>query len=221
MPATGRERAGAGVLVGAAALFVGFAVPRAAAVGFFGALTLPLVLLAADLVIAAALVTWWYPLRPAAQGLAVFGVLVHALVMLRSGPLWTRGCSGFLLLTHSWALVQLFLMTAAEDDEGYEHGEPAAGPSPVGSGGGTARIVEIPVTEVVEITAAVEPVPEELLPDEPAPDEPAPDEPAGDGPVRDEPAADEPGAAEPVPDERASAGPAPAQPEHEHEGRIR
>lgn len=215
MPASGRERLGAGVLAGAAVLFVGFAVPRAAAVGFFGALTLPLVLLAADLVIATALVTWWYPLRPVAQGLSVFGALVHALVMLRGGPVWTRGCSGVLLLAHCWALVQLFLMTAAEDDDdsddsdergderGDEHGyrdtdgelgeHAAALPFGIASGE-TAGFVETPVTDVVDVAAPAQRV---APPEHPEPEH---DE-AGDGPA-------------------GSAG-TPDGHEHEHEGRIR
>jgi hypothetical protein len=187
MPATGRERVAAGVLVGAAVLFVGFAFPRTASAGFFGALTLPLVLLAADLVIAAAVVTWWYPLRPVAQGLAVFGILVHALVMLRSGPVWTRGCSGVLLLTHSWALVQLFLMTAAEDfddedfddedfdDEDFDdEDEEASGPPPDVASGEPAEFVEIPVTDVVDVAVPSEPAPPEAAPE-------AEDEADGDG----------------------------------------
>jgi len=164
VPATGRERVAAGVLVGAAVLFAGFAIPRTASTGFFGALTLPLVLLAADLVIAAAVLTWWYPLRPVAQGLAVFGILVHALVMLRSGPLWTRGCSGVLLLAHSWALVQLFLMTAAEDDDfddDYDDDdEPVTEPPPDLAPREPVEIVETPVTDVVDVAAPVEAAPE-------------------------------------------------------------
>ncbi|HTK65701.1 MAG TPA: hypothetical protein VL595_25185 [Pseudonocardia sp.] len=180
MPATGREKFGAGVLVGAAVLFVGFAVPRAAVVGFLGAMTLPLVLLAADVVIAAAVVTWWYPLRPAAQGLAVFGILVHALVMLRSGPVWTRGCSGVLLLTHSWALVQLFLMTAAEDDgpddgpdDGAEGERQMLGPDRPGA---PPEFVEIPVTQVVDVAVLENPGVPHGHPDAPS-DPGAPDEP--------------------------------------------
>ena len=192
MPATGRERVAAGVLVGAAVLFVGFAIPRAAAVGFFDALTLPLVLLASDLVIAAAVVTWWYPLRPVAQGLAVFGILVHALVMLRSGPVWTRGCSGVLLLAHSWALVQLFLMTAAEDDD-YDDGELASGLPPAVSLGGP-EFVETPVTEVVEMAVpALEDGPGESQQNESATADPTPPPDNPDDPQR----------------------------EHEHKGQIR
>jgi hypothetical protein len=132
-------------------LFVGFAVPRVASAGFFGALTLPLVLLVADLVIAVAVVTRWYPVRPVGQGLAVFGALVHALVVLRNGPLWTRGCSGVLLLAHCWALVQLFMMTAAEDDEAddFDEDAPGAEPAPLGEPMG---IIETPVTEVVDLS---------------------------------------------------------------------
>jgi hypothetical protein len=240
MPASGRERVAAGVLVGAAVLFVGFAIPRAAVVGFFGALTLPLVLLAADLVIAAAVVTWWYPIRPAAQGLAVFGILVHALVMLRGGPIWTRGCSGVLLLVHSWALLRLFLMTAAEDDldDDADHdsddageGRPDFGLPPRAAPGQQAGLVETPVTQVVEVAAPAEPDGVDQLTEEPARDaspaaEPADDEPADDKPADDKPADDKPADGERADEEPGTHGrPEYArdadEPEHEHEERIR
>ena len=204
VPATGRERVAAGVLVGAAVLFVGFAIRRVHIAGFFGALTLPLVLLAADLVIAAAVLTWWYPLRPVAQGLAVFGILVHALVMLRSGPVWTRGCSGVLLLAHSWALVQLFLMTAAEDFDDEELEDPA----PEGPPAEPAEVVETPVTEVVDVAVpddADDPATDDAAQDDPAPDELGPDE----APVP---------SSSPEPD---SPEPGKPEPEHDSEERIR
>lgn len=175
LPATGRERVAAGVLVGAAVLFIGFAIPRVAIAGLIGAFTLPLVLLAADTLIAAAVLTRWYPLRPVAQGLAVFGMLVHALVMLRNGPMWTRGCSGVLLLVHSWALVHLFMMTAAEDDEDVDEVGDSGGPDGDSQGHAAdppsglgpvefAELVETPVTEVVDLAVpadeGTEPSPE-------------------------------------------------------------
>lgn len=224
LPATGRERVAVGVLVAAAVLFVGFAIPRTAVAGFFGALTLPLVLFAADLVIASAVLTRWYPLRPVAQGLAVFGILVHALVMLRSGPFWTRGCSGVLLLAHSWALVQLFMITAGEDDDAEEDGEAGAGPHADVATGVPAEAVETPVTEVVDLALPEEPgTPEEPAgpaPDERASDERAPNEPASDEPVSDEPVSDETGTDAAGADETAS-DELEHEPEHEHEERIR
>jgi hypothetical protein len=202
LPATGRERVAAGVLVGAAVLFVGFAVRRVHIAGFLGALTLPLVLLAADLVIAAAVLTWWYPLRPVAQGLAVFGILVHALVMLRSGPVWTRGCSGVLLLVHSWALVQLFLMTAAEDFDDEDLDGEAVEPPPDAE---PAEIVETPVTQVVDV----------VVPDD-VDDEPG-------GPESDQPESDHAESDQPEPDhaEPDHAESRDTEPEHDSEERIR
>jgi hypothetical protein len=91
--------------------------------------TLPLALLAADLLIAAALVTRWYPIRPVAQGLAIFGALVHALVLLRSGPWWVRGWSGLLAAAHVSALVLFFSLTAREYDDGDDT-DAAAGSRP-------------------------------------------------------------------------------------------
>ncbi|MDQ2706526.1 MAG: hypothetical protein M3Z25_02310 [Actinomycetota bacterium] len=181
LPASGRERTVAGVLVGGAVLFVGFGIPRLASAGLTGALTLPLVLLAADLLIAAALLTGWYPVRPVAQGLSVFGLLVHALVMLRGGPIWIRGCSGVLVVAHAWALVLLFLLTAAEDDlddhdwdEPDETAEDAAQPEPV-------VLIETSVLDVVELTRpaldpASEPTPEPASEPQPEPaSEPQPE----------------------------------------------
>lgn len=182
LPASNRERAVAGVLVGAAVLFVGFGIRRmstgVSAAGFAGALTLPLVLLAADLVIAAALLTGWYPVRPVAQGLAVFGVLVHVLVVLRNGPVWVRGCSALLVVVHGWALVSLFLLTAAEDDwddeddeddwDGDGGGDGGDGPVPDDvprAAETTGVLLEVPISEVVELERpeqdrAAEPNPE-------------------------------------------------------------
>ena len=100
-----------------------------------GGLLLTLVLLATDLVIAGALVTGWYPVRPVAQGLTIFGALVHVLVLLRSGPVLLRGCSGLLVAAHGYALVLLFQLSVSEQDEENDEGdtkcvaaiEPAAG----------------------------------------------------------------------------------------------
>jgi hypothetical protein len=155
-PASGPERAVAGVLVVGAVLFLGFAVPRVATAGIAGALSLPAVLLGADLLIAAAVFTGWYPIRPPAQGLAVFAGVVHLLVALRSGPVWTRVDAGVLVLAEAWGLVALFLLTAAED-------EPDAEDEPEPS----EDFVETPIGEVVELEPpaldpAAEPTPEPL-----------------------------------------------------------
>lgn len=116
LPASRGERLAVGVLVGLAAVFVVVWIPRASTVGFAGALTVPLVLLMADLLIAVALLTHWYPVRPVAQGLAVFGFLVHVLLALRNGPMVARGCAGVLALVHVWFLVSLIMLTTTEND---------------------------------------------------------------------------------------------------------
>jgi hypothetical protein len=166
-PASGRERTVAGVLTGGALIFVGLGIPRLSSAGNASGLTLPLVLLGADLFIAAALLTGWYPIRPVGQGLAVFGVLVHTLVVLRSGPIWVRGCSVVLVVAHVAALVLMFLRTAAEaddefdddDDDDLDEPRPAFPPEPV--------LVEFPITEIIELERpvrdpAAEPTPEPL-----------------------------------------------------------
>ncbi|WP_028925766.1 hypothetical protein [Pseudonocardia acaciae] len=138
-PASPRERLAAGALVAGAAVFVGMAV--AGLLGGSGAtrgdlLTLAFALLGADLVIAAALLTGWYPVRPVAQGLAIFGALVHVLVLLRSGPWWMRGWSGLLAAAHLYGLVLLFALSSREqyedelDDEPEAPEQPPAAPDP-------------------------------------------------------------------------------------------
>lgn len=126
--ATGQRLRGiAWVLVGGSVVFAGIATGRAFGTAGPDALTLPLALLASAGVIAAALLTGWYPVRPIAQGLAVFGALVHLLVLLRSGPIWTRGCSAVLAVTHTYALVMLFVLSAREADD---DGDPPLPPTP-------------------------------------------------------------------------------------------
>jgi hypothetical protein len=161
-----RERVAAGVVLGGAVLFVAFALPRVGTAGLLGALTLPAVALAADLVLAAALLTGWYPIRPVAQGLAVFGLLLHLMVALRGGPVWGRGLSALLAVAHVWALVLLFLLTAREQEEDEEDGAGAGPDEDTGAGpdedaGADARewadeAVETPVSDVVEVTPAWE-----------------------------------------------------------------
>ena len=118
----GREGLVALVLLLGAVAFTGTGVARLVSHGNPEALTLPLALLAADLLIAGALVTRWYPIRPVAQGLAIFGALVHMLVLLRSGPWWIRGWSALLAAAHVYALLLFFALSAREqyDDEDDE-----------------------------------------------------------------------------------------------------
>ncbi|MDT7678328.1 MAG: hypothetical protein QOD82_6230, partial [Pseudonocardiales bacterium] len=96
LAALGRERLAAGVLIIGAVAFAGTGMVRLFREGGVEVLTLPLALLAADLLIAGALVTRWYAIRPVAQGLAIFGAVVHLLVLLRSGAWWIRGWSALL-----------------------------------------------------------------------------------------------------------------------------
>jgi hypothetical protein len=161
-PAGGGDRAVAGVLGVGAVLFVGFAATRVGSAGFVAALSLPLVLLAAALIVAAAVLTRWYPIRPVAQGLAVFGLLVHALVALRGGPVWTRGCSAVLAVVHGWALIRLFLITAAEEDDSDDCDDSDDSddrtvvdePAGVTDDAGYPVVVETPVSDVVDLPAA-------------------------------------------------------------------
>lgn len=176
LPAPRRDRVVAGVLVGAAVLFVAVWIPRTSSVGFAGALTVPLVLLLADLVIAAALLTRWYPVRPVAQGLAAFGVLVHVLVALRSGPPVARGCAAVLAVAHAWLGVSLIMLTAAEDEAAEDEadtaqeadtvrndalpGEPEAGAPPRDDTPRAVEItgqfrIEVPITDVVDLDPPV------------------------------------------------------------------
>jgi hypothetical protein len=144
----GRDGLVALVLLLGAVAFTGTGVARLVSHGNPEALTLPLALLAADLLIAGALVTRWYAIRPVAQGLAIFGALVHMLVLLRSGPWWIRGWSALLAAAHIYALLLFFALSAREqyddeDDEDDEDGQPdvlAEGPAEA----------EIPVAQVTE-----------------------------------------------------------------------
>jgi len=135
--ALGRERLAAGVLVIGAVVFTATGVARLLRAGGVEVLTLPLALLAADLVIAGALITRWYAIRPVAQGLAIFGALVHVLVLLRSGPWLIRGWSALLAAAHICALVLFFALSAHEqyddddDDDNGDGGDPDAAPESV------------------------------------------------------------------------------------------
>jgi len=137
LAALGRERLAAGVLVIGAVVFTATGVIRLLREGGIEVLTLPLALLAADLVIAGALVTRWYAIRPVAQGLAIFGALVHVLVLLRSGPWMIRGWSALLAAAHICALVLFFALSAHEqyddddDDDNGDGGAPDAAPESV------------------------------------------------------------------------------------------
>jgi hypothetical protein len=188
--------------------------------------TLPLALLVADLIIAGALVTRWYSVRPVAQGLAIFGVLVHVLVLLRSGGWWIRGWSAMLSVAHGYALMLFFAFSVEErDDEdvGEHVGEldPLTGSAdaPVPAQGGPpvetpVEQLETPVEQLVDAPEA-EPVAAGTLPagkpvvEEPAAEEPAAEEPAAEEPAAEEPAAEEPAAGAQSVGEPSAAGSAP------------
>ena len=116
-PASRRGVVAAGALVCGAVVFAGFGLARLVGGASVEVLTLPFALLAADLLIATALITGWYPVRPVAQGLAIFGALVHLLVALRSGPVWMRGWSGLVSVLHVYSLLLLFAISAREQYE--------------------------------------------------------------------------------------------------------
>lgn len=145
--------------------------------------TLSLVLLVADLIIAGALVTGWYPVRPVAQGLAIFGALVHVLVLLRSGGWVIRGWSAWLSVAHVYALMLFFAFSAEECDEDEDDDrsvvwDEASGPAQGGSLGQTpaepADEAQAPPTDEPESEAV--PAESEAVPDEPV----VTDSPAGE-----------------------------------------
>jgi hypothetical protein len=142
LPGISAQRLASALLVGLAVLFVGVGAPRLATEGGVDVLTLPLVLLVTDLFIAAVLLSGWYPVRPVAQGLAIFGALVHLLVLLRGGPWWLRGCSALLAVAHGYALVLLFQLSIREQrqQEALEPTEPAEDPVPLADAGHEARV---------------------------------------------------------------------------------
>ena len=170
--------------------------------------TLPLALLVADLIIAAALVTGWYSVRPVAQGLAIFGALVHVLVLLRSGGWWIRGWSALLSVAHVYALLLFFAFSAEERDDELDDDQPGDGdeldgesPRPpaaaevlIPAQAGPPEVppaepVETPVEQLVVVPEPAAPEPAGEVPaDPPTADEPVPDS-ADDSPV--EKAADE------------------------------
>ncbi|MDT7558340.1 MAG: hypothetical protein QOI68_2810 [Pseudonocardiales bacterium] len=141
LAALGRERLAAGVLIIGAVAFAGTGMVRLFREGGIEVLTLPLALLAADLLIAGALVTRWYAIRPVAQGLAIFGAVVHLLVLLRSGAWWIRGWSALLAAAHIYALVLFFALSAQEqyddeDEDADEFEDEFNGDGPGGAGRG-------------------------------------------------------------------------------------
>jgi hypothetical protein len=142
LPGSSAQRVASATLVGLAVLFVGFGALRLATEGGIDVLTLPLVLLVTDLFIAAVLLSGWYPVRPVAQALAIFGALVHLLVLLRSGPWWLRGSSALLAVAHGYALVLLFQLSVREQrqQEALEPAEQAEYPVPLGDTGREPRV---------------------------------------------------------------------------------
>jgi hypothetical protein len=138
-PALSRATFACVALVGLAVVFAGAGVFRMLHDGGVKALTLPLALLASDLIIAGSVLSRWQLVRPFAQGLAIFGLLVHLLVLLHSGPVGLRTCAGLLALLHAEALVLLFQLTWRENRAGDAPGPvvpapPAATPPSPGTG---------------------------------------------------------------------------------------
>jgi len=169
LAALGRERLAAVALVVGAMAFTATGLARLIGEHELGVLTLPLALLAADLFIAGALVTRWYAIRPVAQGLAIFGALVHALVLLRSGPWWIRGWSGLLTAAHVYALMLFFAMSAQEysedDEDGYDD-EPerrAESDQPTEQPAELAEVADEIPAEVAGETRADQPAPLDRL----------------------------------------------------------
>ncbi|HWN32335.1 MAG TPA: hypothetical protein VNP03_06300 [Pseudonocardia sp.] len=177
LAALGRERLAAAALVVGAVAFAATGLARLIGEHDLGVLTLPLALLAADLFIAGALVTRWYTIRPVAQGLAIFGALVHALVLLRSGPWWIRGWSGLLTAAHVYALALFFAMSAQEysedDEDGYDD-EPERWAEPDQPAAPTEQPTEQPAEQPAELAPEQPPeTPAEVADETPA-DQPAP-----------------------------------------------
>ena len=229
LSALGRERLAAWALVFGAVVFTAIEATRLHRSSGLEVLTLLLALLAADLVIAGALVTRWYAVRPVAQGLAIFGALVHVLVLLRSGPWLVRGWSALLAVAHIYALVLFFALSAHEqydddedEDEDGDDGEDAARASehvavgyllPVQRPNADLllQVAERPVEPAAEATA---PAVAEQPADEPDPepaDEPDP-EPADEPDT--EPAAQQ-SAEQPAPADAATEQPDTEQPDTE------
>jgi hypothetical protein len=169
-PASRNERFAAGALVGGVIVFALITVVLLRVGGGWvraEMLTLLFALLAADLLIAVALLTGWYPVRPVAQGLAIFGAVVYLFVLLRSGPWWMRGWSGLLAAAHVYALVLLFALGSREryddeddEDEADRPDEPGVAAPAVEEPGATMSAPEDEPIEVPAPGPAGEPEPE-------------------------------------------------------------
>ncbi|WP_028933043.1 hypothetical protein [Pseudonocardia spinosispora] len=198
LAAARRERLAAGVLVGLAIVFVGVALLQRMHRGEADVL-LPLALLAADLTIAAALLSGWYSVRPVAQGLAIFGALAHVLLLLGGRPELIRVTSGLLAAAHVYSLVLLFQLGAGYDYEDEDDEQEAAEVEP-------AQVAEAPPTEAA---ASVPPIsePSGEPAAAPAPEQPAPlpaTEPLAES-SGEEASVDQTPAAEPATDEEDAA----------------
>jgi hypothetical protein len=143
------------------------------------AITLPVALLASDLLIAATLVSRWHLVRPIAQGLAIFGTLVHLLVLIRNGPVWTRACAGLLVVAHVQALVLLFQLSIRErtEDDTAEGDGAATVVDEVGSD----PPVVIPAQRTGDSEMPAEPVADQEEPAQPVRSETETEEPEGTG----------------------------------------
>jgi hypothetical protein len=92
---------------GAGVIFLVESLIRLAAEGGAGILALPVVLLALEVGAAAAVVAGTRWARPVVLAVVVIGALLHMVIALGQGPMWTRVVSAILALAQVYTLVAL------------------------------------------------------------------------------------------------------------------
>jgi hypothetical protein len=99
----------AGMLGGAGLVFVAESVIRLATEAGVGSslLDVPIVQAVLDLLCAAVIVVGSRTLRPGVLVVAVLGTLVHMVIVLGGGPMWTRVVSAVLAIAQVYAVVLL------------------------------------------------------------------------------------------------------------------
>jgi hypothetical protein len=99
----------AGMLGGAGLVFVAESVIRLATEAGVGSslLYVPIVQAVLDLLCAAVIVVGSRTLRPGVLVVAVLGTLVHMVIVLGGGPMWTRVVSAVLAIAQVYAVVLL------------------------------------------------------------------------------------------------------------------
>jgi hypothetical protein len=99
----------AGMLGGAGLVFVVESVVRLATESGVGAslLYVPIAQAVLDLLCAAVIVVGSRALRPGVLAIAVLGTLVHMVIVLGGGPIWTRAVSAVLAVAQVYAVVLL------------------------------------------------------------------------------------------------------------------